>query len=345
MRLSGGSWAWICWCALSPMWAAESGRQWPESFHEDANLFDVCFVDPRQGWAVGDRGTILHTQDGGETWSLQPSPVTCRLESVQFLDARQGWAAGGYTAAYTHRAVGVLLKTENGGQTWKQIERQFLPWLTQVQFLDPQRGFLLGLPSSMFPGAAFQTRDGGQHWTPWPGQSSGWIYGQFPPQGSGLLLDRHGKLFAAEPAEIRPLAAAPTDPRLPLRIRLDAAQHGLLCGNQGLVYSTDNGGRSWQVPRKLPMRGDWPNLTGWRWMERIVTTGSWVYPVLACCTHPMVASRGSCSTRGMRCRCMAWSSWTPTAAGPWERWEPCWPRRMEVTPGRANAARAVVWLR
>lgn len=267
MRRAGGGWIWVCWLAVGPLWAATPGRQWPAAFHEDANLFDVCFIDPQQGWAVGDRGTIWHTQDGGESWSLQPCPVACRLESVQFLDARQGWAAGGFTAAYTQRAVGVLLKTEDGGQNWKPVERQFLPWLKHVQFLDPQRGYLLGLPSSMFPAAAFQTRDGGQHWTPWPGQSSGWVHGHFPPQGSGLLLDRHGKMFAAESGEIRPLATAPADPRLPLRIGLDASQRGLLCGNQGLVYSTEDGGRSWQIPRKLPdARGlaefDWLALDG-----------------------------------------------------------------------------------
>ena len=33
----------------------------------------MFFVDDKQGWAVGHDGVILHTGDGGETWTLQLS--------------------------------------------------------------------------------------------------------------------------------------------------------------------------------------------------------------------------------------------------------------------------------
>jgi hypothetical protein len=69
----------------------------PEEFLRDAELSDVCFLDPDRGWAVGDRGVILHTKDGGRNWHLQASPVNCRLESVCFLDDRSGWIVGGWT--------------------------------------------------------------------------------------------------------------------------------------------------------------------------------------------------------------------------------------------------------
>ena len=36
---------------------------------DDARLCDVWFVDPQHGWAVGDHGVILHTDDGGQHWS------------------------------------------------------------------------------------------------------------------------------------------------------------------------------------------------------------------------------------------------------------------------------------
>src|SRR5690554_5998048 len=42
-----------------------------EAMRADARLAEVCFVDARHGWAVGDRGAIWHTKDGGETWALQ----------------------------------------------------------------------------------------------------------------------------------------------------------------------------------------------------------------------------------------------------------------------------------
>jgi len=41
----------------------------------DAELADVAFVDADTGWAVGDRGAIWHTGNGGQAWNLQASPA------------------------------------------------------------------------------------------------------------------------------------------------------------------------------------------------------------------------------------------------------------------------------
>ncbi len=42
-----------------------------------ANLNAVTFnADGRRGWAVGEAGTIVHTDDGGETWVEQNSPLS-----------------------------------------------------------------------------------------------------------------------------------------------------------------------------------------------------------------------------------------------------------------------------
>ena len=69
----------------------------------DARLADVSFVDPLNGWAVGDRGAIWHTDDGGRSWQLQQSGVSCPLESVFFIDAETGWAAGGEMGSRSKR--------------------------------------------------------------------------------------------------------------------------------------------------------------------------------------------------------------------------------------------------
>ena len=36
-----------------------------------ATLLGVDFVDAERGWAVGDGGTILVTNDGGRSWTAQ----------------------------------------------------------------------------------------------------------------------------------------------------------------------------------------------------------------------------------------------------------------------------------
>ena len=50
---------------------------------------------PICGWAVGQDGTILATQNGGETWQPQTSGTPKSLLSVQFAaDWQRGWAVG-----------------------------------------------------------------------------------------------------------------------------------------------------------------------------------------------------------------------------------------------------------
>jgi photosystem II stability/assembly factor-like uncharacterized protein len=46
------------------------------------------------GWAVGQDGTILHTEDGGTIWQKQASGTKEILWSVAFPTPRSGWAVG-----------------------------------------------------------------------------------------------------------------------------------------------------------------------------------------------------------------------------------------------------------
>lgn len=61
--------------------------------------------------AVGERGTILTSDDSGQNWTQRPSPVSVMLTNVRFVNAQKGWAVG-------HSAV--VLHTSDGGLTWKK---------------------------------------------------------------------------------------------------------------------------------------------------------------------------------------------------------------------------------
>jgi hypothetical protein len=63
--------------------------------------------------AVGERGTVLWSDDGGAHWQQARVPVQAALTSVRFVDAHVGWAAG---------HLGVILKTEDGGQSWARLD-------------------------------------------------------------------------------------------------------------------------------------------------------------------------------------------------------------------------------
>src|SRR5262249_52070162 len=127
----------LLWAGPAP---AEEAAGTSDPMLADAQLADVTFVDRAHGWAVGDRGVIWHTSDGGRSWALQRSGVDCRLSSVFFLDRRCGWAAGGYMQPYTQLSVGVVLATSDGGEHWAPKSARILPAVERIGFFNRQQG-------------------------------------------------------------------------------------------------------------------------------------------------------------------------------------------------------------
>lgn len=78
-----------------------------------AQLTKVFFLNEKLGWAVGHDATILHTQDGGQTWSLQmqSSEIEKPFLDVLFLNEQEGMAIGAY---------GLFYRTHDGGKTWAE---------------------------------------------------------------------------------------------------------------------------------------------------------------------------------------------------------------------------------
>ena len=80
-----------------------------------ATLTAVSFADEKNGWAVGHWGAIMHSADGGETWTFQRSDTSVDrpLFAVYFADAGHGLAVGLWS---------LLLATTDGGKTWNEVK-------------------------------------------------------------------------------------------------------------------------------------------------------------------------------------------------------------------------------
>lgn len=104
--------------------------------------------------AVGERGHILLSRDGGGSWTQADVPTRTLLTGVHMLDGQLGWAVG-----HDH----VVLRTRDGGQTWERVnyepdkERPLL----DVWFPDAKRGLAVGAYGEMLV-----TQDGGDTWQP-----------------------------------------------------------------------------------------------------------------------------------------------------------------------------------
>jgi photosystem II stability/assembly factor-like uncharacterized protein len=221
----------------------------PAEWLQDAELTAVTFVNADRGWAVGDRGVIWHTGDGGRTWKLQASGITCRLEAVQFLDAENGFAVGGWTQPYTHETHGVALRTRDGGKTWQNSPELTLPGLKHMRFFDARQGLALGDGSDLYPAGVFHSEDGGRTWTPVPkGETHGWVTGDFRDAKSGAMAGRGGTLGILAGNEIRPSRTPNLGPRYLQRMLLSGPTSGWLVGDGGLILTTSDGGFTWTAP-------------------------------------------------------------------------------------------------
>jgi photosystem II stability/assembly factor-like uncharacterized protein len=100
----------------------DGGSSWRfvQEHVSQGSLNRVVFSGLQEGWAVGggSAGLILHTQDGGATWSPQPVPGSGQVQpdfvyDVSFVDETRGYGVAGYGDGNP-----MVLVTENGGATW-----------------------------------------------------------------------------------------------------------------------------------------------------------------------------------------------------------------------------------
>lgn len=115
------------------------------------DLFAVSFPSQTHGWACGRWGRILHTSDGGVTWSVQASGTDYTLTGISFLDEQTGWAVGD---------KGTILHTLDGGRTWNLQQSPVDLYLMAVCFVDRSNGWIAGERAHIL-----HTQDGGQTWT------------------------------------------------------------------------------------------------------------------------------------------------------------------------------------
>jgi hypothetical protein len=87
----------------------DGGNSWDTSYlSETVFLNDVQFASGSLGFAVGDNGIILKTENAGESWEIKNSGVQANLISIDFRDPLT-WLIG---------AEGTMLITWDGGDTW-----------------------------------------------------------------------------------------------------------------------------------------------------------------------------------------------------------------------------------
>ena len=169
--------------------STNSGRTWTAaSAPSFATLTGVDFPDDLHGWAVGHDAIILHSDDGGLTWSqqYQGPDLQASFLDVCFLDAQTGFVVGAY---------GQFLATADGGRTWttrRIIEEDY--FLNRISIGPSGTLYIAGEH-----GTLLRSTDRGATWAAIRTPYDGSFYGVLPLGPQTLLAHGlRGRVYRSE---------------------------------------------------------------------------------------------------------------------------------------------------
>lgn len=203
-------------------------------------------------------GLVAGQARGGADVLDRPATISPHATQAAFLAVTR--AAGRLVAAGER---GIILTSDDQGATWKQAEVPVSVSLTAVQFSTATRGWAVG-----HSGVVLHTRDGGLTWskqreggrqsTP-EAQDEPLLDVWFADSDRGFAVGAHG-LFLATADGGRTWVDwrdhLPNRERRHLYSIRGAGGHIYLAGEQGALFRSDDGGRSFQ-PLPTPYPGTW----------------------------------------------------------------------------------------
>ena len=227
-------------CAVLLLPVSSSAQ--PE-FESHDTLFAVSFPTEKDGWACGRFGTIMHTSDGGQTWSRQNSGTTFTLSGICFTDAKNGWAVGN---------AGTILHTSDGGETWEKQKSPVDYFHMDVTFFDGNKGFIASERTHILA-----TKDGGKSWTvqysdedyilkaiSFCDEVHGWAVGEagytYRTADGGRTWEKQAGLY-----DMDEYGFIVSDPTLFDVVAVDP-QTAWAVGIQGVARRTGDGGATWE---------------------------------------------------------------------------------------------------
>ena len=141
-----------CPDAQAQVQASQSGWQWGNPTPQGNTIRALDFIAGR-GYAIGDDGTALRTDDGGATWTGLATGTSQDLTRVQAVTPDVLVILGGDGC--------VVRRSDDGGTTFRKIyvlaETNCPEKVSAAYFVNPQIGYLL-----LRNGNVLRTTDGGE---------------------------------------------------------------------------------------------------------------------------------------------------------------------------------------
>lgn len=234
----------------------DNGNSWRQAkVPVSSTILEIRFATPQVGWAVGAFGTVLHTADGGETWTLQLDGIRATdimVATAKALPPPPPPAPGAAPAAAAAPADPSTPPGADSGPAVPQRLRRALSFKSDgpdkpffvLDVADADHVRVIGAYDM-----AFESADGGKTWTEWDQRIDD--VGDLHPYaiaGSGagtVLVGERGLLLHGDPAvEMKALANPPYDGSYFGVV--DGGKSGMFAfGLLGHLYRSTDGANSW----------------------------------------------------------------------------------------------------
>lgn len=186
-------------------------------------------------WLAGTWGKVIRSDDGGATWTIQPTPVRVNLQAIHSWDGQRAVAAGN---------EGVFIRTDDGGQTWTEIDN--VPKSADRNKIFSLRGRPNGEAWAVgFQNMILKTTDYGQTWK-WVSREADLVWSDVAFAGDRVYLvgERGITRYSDDGGETWVDGQAPVEQTLNA-VKFRDEKHGVAVGGQGDVLYTNDGGLSW----------------------------------------------------------------------------------------------------
>lgn len=217
----------------------DGGATWTVQQYTSGGMHEVCFADYNIGLIVGSEPNILRTTDGGTTWTASSIGTTLQLHDVALFDALNGILVTG--ARYEVRgAKARVFSTTDGGLTWTNQQSDSTMIFRRVVFCSPTNGIGVG-----YGGILYRTTDIGKTWHECTtGTREVFNDIRFIDQYRGITIC--GSTIVRTTNGGADWIEAVSDSSAPLRrIAYSDANNWTIVGNSGTILHSTNGGSNW----------------------------------------------------------------------------------------------------
>ncbi|KAA0223566.1 T9SS C-terminal target domain-containing protein [candidate division KSB1 bacterium] len=227
-------------------------------------LWDICFVDKKNGFIIGDNSDFLKTTDGGITWQHQILSEKYQTDDYQFFnsvfftDSMTGWIVGG-NGTIDGRHGGFILKTIDGGENWvkqdstKDFGQFYIVRFSSLIAGEPTKkeGWIMGQD-----GIIYRTIDSGDNWISQGDEKYGLNSIYFIDESTGWAVGEKGVVLHTEDGGSNWHEQSQSDTLLLSSVYAIDTQTAFVVGEKtegswpsylqhGIILRTTDGGQSW----------------------------------------------------------------------------------------------------